>query len=417
MSRKRRFPEGLRPGPATVEELFDWPARLIADLLNHPADGCDEGARRCQTLLGHLHRGIAASSDFSGWDSQAEALRLAVAALYKNMPRDGNSRGIAWLRSCDSALLPRRLLCNMAAREDTGACVFGHLEDRLGEEVKAMVASLLPPAGASKEACIAAHAAIAVVLRDNAQIAFAVDGASWCFRHQRRCPAYLCGALHMAQVECAEIEGSSMLAKASLECNTKTWWRMPRAIAKMTSRDDGNAAQRAYLGRIMDGISERTNGEDLCEGSDSDSDHEAQGNPLVLTWGSTVCHGYTQLGKQLREADPGEVSHNIWVQERSQLCKLGLEDLYFHENSVRYPVQARQAFALSDTHIVKSIDIGGLALGLPYDRVRRLTAGWSKRFRLGRCGRPCSGIPHVVRSCCGRDWRLVLDSAARGCDG
>eukprot|EP00971_Amphidinium_carterae_P326970 6458087-Amphidinium_carterae.1 len=70
-----------RPGPATSEELFSWPQRIVEDLFCrglplfslqnsipfHKGDGATE---RRQCMLEHLDAGLIALSEFSGWDSQ-----------------------------------------------------------------------------------------------------------------------------------------------------------------------------------------------------------------------------------------------------------------------------------------------------------------------------------------------------------
>jgi hypothetical protein len=85
------------------------------------------------------------------------------------------------------------------------------------------------------------------------------------------------------------------------------------------------------------------------------------------------------MGKQRRTADPGERSHNIFLEERRERGRCGEEDLYFHENSPNYPAEERQGKGLQDTHEVRTMNISGTMLGFPYDRKRAMTCGWVKK--------------------------------------
>eukprot|EP00971_Amphidinium_carterae_P352880 6492760-Amphidinium_carterae.7 len=102
--------------------------------------------------------------------------------------------------------------------------------------------------------------------------------------------------------------------------------------------------------------------------------------PLVMSWGSTVCHGYSSLGKHEKEGNVAAASsHDVWLEERRVLCERGCEDLFFHENSPNYPADSLLAEGLKDTHEVRSITIKGTQLGLPYGRNRKLTCGWNRK--------------------------------------
>ena len=85
------------------------------------------------------------------------------------------------------------------------------------------------------------------------------------------------------------------------------------------------------------------------------------------------------------DADDSEGSHILWLAERVAAGKTATrnvirEDVSFHENAPLYPA-GKQASALSETHHVRSIIIHGSLLGRPYDRPRRLTAAWLKKYK------------------------------------
>ena len=116
-------------GPQSVQELYDWPTFVIHELCDSRV-GADSRLRRLRAIS---DGGILGSSEFSGWDSQAEATRCCSQALgaFCGEP----SRGFLWVRSCDYDELPRKVLCQMSELDHGFACVHGDINDRLPDTV------------------------------------------------------------------------------------------------------------------------------------------------------------------------------------------------------------------------------------------------------------------------------------------
>jgi hypothetical protein len=152
-------------------------------------------------------------------------------------------------------------------------------------------------------------------------------------------------------------------ARSELSC---PWWCEPELLTTI----DDSTTNEEYLARATDLLFRRGSNGVMAAGPES-HEHVASERPLRIAWGSTVCHGYSGLGKLLKSADPGERSHNVWVEER----RLKTEDIYFHENHYNYPSTDKQGVPLKDTHDGLTIQISGTLFGLPYCRKRCFTVG------------------------------------------
>ena len=372
----------LRPGPATVDEVFDWPTRLMEDLYELPSDGANQGSQRYARMQKHQKRGMLGTSDFSGWESQAEASRLGTQAFMGIGPHQ-KYKGIQWVRTCDFDKVAQTALLGISAASGGSGCVFDDLFHRLPEDLREHVAAQKPSKEDSDDLSSEGHKQMQDTFRAYASIAFPVDATSPCLQHGQHCPVNPCAALdcvmklHNAHEGVHGIKAKRRRTSATASKDLP-WWRACEGsvIAKSHVTDDD---RRAYLSQVLSSLDHASidSGESFSEESSED---EAVLAPLIVNWGSTVCHGHSTLGKQRKSADPGEASHNLWIEERRQRGSENHEDVWFHENGPLYP-KHRQKEDLQGTHEVISLCAGGFLFGLPYDRNRRLGAGWTSRFK------------------------------------
>lgn len=99
---------------------------------------------------------------------------------------------------------------------------------------------------------------------------------------------------------------------------------------------------------------------------------------LIMNFGSTICKGWSSMGKQARFAHESEGVHNIWLAERKEFALCSGEDMFFSENTRAYPVIQKLRKPLAKSHIVLFIKVGPQHLGRPIARTRCFSVGLSR---------------------------------------
>jgi hypothetical protein len=90
-----------------------------------------------------MDSGVLGASDFAGWDSQAEATRLVKDAWDQFQRRP--SIGFRWVRACDFAPLPKKVLMSMSQEAGGQECVMVDIGDRLPSDISTILAQMVPP--------------------------------------------------------------------------------------------------------------------------------------------------------------------------------------------------------------------------------------------------------------------------------
>ena len=135
----------LRPGPTSVQGLFDWPADVCTRAFSL-GDGKDDARKsRVRKFVDGVPWNV--SSDFSGYDCPREAWRLMIMALSHAFP-DWQLAQPRHVRSCDIARLQHRQLVLNAQKLDEGrSCVFHDINDRPPADAKRHLDKMEPRAG------------------------------------------------------------------------------------------------------------------------------------------------------------------------------------------------------------------------------------------------------------------------------
>ena len=157
--------ERLPPGPASLEELFNFPSDLLKVCFDVP-----KFQARCRALLKH---GIVEHSDYSGVHAEREVKRLLLQAMREDY---GMEVAHCVTKTCDNDRDCQKVL--LAASEmldDSRSCVFPDILCQISEDAQAVVAALQPPVGATREVKQAAHEAVRDWLFQNGDAAVAQD--------------------------------------------------------------------------------------------------------------------------------------------------------------------------------------------------------------------------------------------------
>lgn len=380
----------MSPGPMTQLDIFRWPLDQLCRLRDYEHGGASMWLR----FLGHMQRGIIATSEFSGWDSQAEATRLMRVATEE---LSGEFfPGFLWLRSSDTGNVQRHVLREISTGEGGHMCVLGDVNMHVDAQVRQLLDAEEPKVWQDSQAKRSAYALQRDILFSSS-IAFPSSQLAWCFQHRCPCPVNLLGAHAVGLVglaarseameESCPIEDQELPAKRprrGQQFNLDTtasgaapWWRVVlEASGDACSSDD-------FLRTIVKTYGKQSECEAVGHEPEDDllrddGDHDATVTPLLATWGSTICTAYSPLGPRRTTADQSERPHNVFVGERSHRCRNGTEDLFWHENSHCYPVTQKQAEPLGSTHEIISIKADGTMLGYPYHRPRTFSFGFRR---------------------------------------
>ena len=299
-------------GPSSKKELFGgFPSALIVALF---ADAV-AGPRR-RTNLGKLrHRGLCCSSDYSGYDTPREVLRLVDLALWL---KGGFGLPFKWANACDCDPIPQKVLVNLSLQVDDGrSCVFRNVLEKMAvDQVNILSKSdpVTPESKADVMGCIAAAGAYskqAEYMLRNLGTCFPADQKAYCLVHSGMCRV------------------------------------------QMTADD----ATR------------------LVHGDEADDAPK----PLIVNFAGHTCLGWTPAGKQLRSAHPAEKIFNVYLAERIASSHVhGVEDLDITECSHKFPA-AEKFKPLQPTHECFSILCGPEDIGHPVIRPRLFAASLHRR--------------------------------------
>ena len=183
-------PSGPPPGPASYEELSNWPC----DLLHRACSASESAVNRMREFVAH---GLQGNSDYSGYDCPREMLtQLFKAFTYSDYFACQHSPTLRFTRSCDNADLPLRVLRHLAQVNDRGeSCVNTDIEGCLTQEAKDHLDDMVVDANQSstsneelKVSLKEAYASMSAWLIENRGSVFAPELCSPCVIHGRDCP-------------------------------------------------------------------------------------------------------------------------------------------------------------------------------------------------------------------------------------
>ena len=140
-------------GPTDLAGLLAWPKRVARQLWERGDQG--QCSTRRQLFQAHLQGGVLAVSDFSGWDSQRQAVGAVVQEFQDKQGLTGCQPW--WVRSTDLGRFPQQYLNAVSAKEGGLACVFEDVCDRLPADwrtsIKKTLASCKTPAEKKEVGC------------------------------------------------------------------------------------------------------------------------------------------------------------------------------------------------------------------------------------------------------------------------
>jgi hypothetical protein len=161
-------------------ELADWDSFLLNQL-----DKIGKGHNFAQ----HLRRGLLVGTDFSGYDSPREGLRVLLLAAASKFHID--TSGVRFVRSFDNGAMQRTCLEFQSDSFDNGAaCVFGDIKTRLTPQGMDWVNSAMPSKQTPLSQALIANEAIQHFLQDNRNTVFKKDTVAFCYKHRMSCPVY-----------------------------------------------------------------------------------------------------------------------------------------------------------------------------------------------------------------------------------
>ena len=366
--------ESLLPGPQTAADIHDWIGDLVGRFMLR-----DVGGRRLDLLLQHLSRGVLGTSDFSGWDSQAEATRLLKIGLEDKLGLKLRN-GFVWLRSSDHAESPQRATLKAISRgSGSHMCVLGDINDHVDPCILKLLDAAQPFEHDNDEEKVAGYNTQFEIMMTSS-IAFQKSRWAWCHMHERCCPVNLLGALSYQPLRHGSLEHCDVAdGRAAEQPSQVPWWKIALDNMKKGSECadmDEVTREHAFLKSVIACGFDQPACHGDGDGLDSAMDDP---RPWMCTWGSTACTAYTPIGTRRAAADCTERPHNIFVSERRHRALNGSEDFYFHENSEYYPINQKQEIPLSETHDLVHIKSSGVALGFPYNRPRSFAFGFDKR--------------------------------------
>ena len=79
---------------------------------------------------------------------------------------------------------------------------------------------------------------------------------------------------------------------------------------------------------------------------------EEMRKPLVFNMAGTTCVGWSRVGLRKRHADPSELFHSVWLEERRASAFRNIEDAFWSECVTTYPAATKLQQELSGTHEV-----------------------------------------------------------------
>lgn len=306
-------------GPASAEELFEWPLWMARGLA-----GMEGDLEVTLRLHANLLSTLVWTTDYSGIDCVREGAELGLRGLTElhGWSWEG-ATPMMFLRSCDIGEVQTGALCRFAELVDNNrSCHFRDLADRLPELAQEFLVAAAPDPKAPLAQRKAANQHISQWLRSNRAWLFPEDAVCACAIHKQDCPVL------------------PPLLSAS---------QWPQAAA--------NSFMADLQARPMD---------------------ELKGMIRINTAGVT-CVGWSQEGLSAGMGHESEVPHAIWLCERIEAFARQQEDIVFVECTPRYPAQERLIAAFGEEAVVISVKTGPECFGWPARRPRVLAAVVNKR--------------------------------------
>ena len=329
-------------GPQNLVELAMWDEFIVERLQHGGLAG---------RLAELLQKGVVMYSDYSGVDFPREAVRVFLPTFCGMMGIPCPS--VEHVRSCDWGKVQVFVLKRSSGLlSGHRSCVFGDISERLPKELQEWLEAAAPSPKSSTDIISMSNHSIEEHLTRSASWAFPRCSTSYCHVHEHRCPSYpgaAYGETHSAfflelpneQPSAKSLRrNDSDASTSSRNCVHEPWWSQKRVVPV-----------------AEDGTAER---------------------PLMMNLAGLTCVDFTSLGKQKRRAGTSDRYHSTWCEERRQLAKQNLEDIFFNECAERYPAEVMQREKFADTHHTVIVRFGPHEMGFPIRRRRTFTAGLNK---------------------------------------
>ena len=176
--RKSRLPLG----PASLEELNDWPRTNAIAICSRP--------EQLLRLRANMLRGVVVYSDYSGFCSEKEALIAGWSAMQKAVGLPLRGCPFRFDRTCDIEPLPLKLLCHISESQLCGKmCVHKDIIDRLHRYARRHCESQAPdPATSSRKEAAQAYEKMLEWLIANKN--WVLQDEQECLVHKTHCPTH-----------------------------------------------------------------------------------------------------------------------------------------------------------------------------------------------------------------------------------
>ena len=316
------------PGPASVQELWNWPTHVVQALLDPMLD--DSAEMKCRLQMNILG-GMQLYTDYSGIECPAEAMRLGIEACRREYGWSLPDECFRLTRTSDKEKLQTKVLVALSGATDA-PCHFGDILERLPQAAQEWIAAATPDDKATKTEKIDAYKCIHDWIRNNLNVLFSPDMTCPCHVHK--------------------VDGQKA------KCRVYPSGQQDKSVIAMGSQHRTKAAATLASSRGM---------------------LKNSGGPgpggMKMNVAGVTCHGWTTEGHQDRFGHPSEIPHAVWLSEREYLHKNGLEHLFFSECTRSYPVREKQANPLKGISTVKWVYAGPEDFGWPHRRPRVLSVG------------------------------------------
>ena len=128
-------------GSSTLSDLMQWPDWVVDVVSADPA--------LQSNLRSILDRPVVASSSYSSLDAPRECLQQLSTAWEA---KRGRPLTLDFRCACDKAPVPQSVLLHLAQTVDASeSCVFADIEDRLNQETRSLLDSMMPHKEATRE--------------------------------------------------------------------------------------------------------------------------------------------------------------------------------------------------------------------------------------------------------------------------
>eukprot|EP00971_Amphidinium_carterae_P352843 6492749-Amphidinium_carterae.7 len=170
----------IEGAPETIEELFDWPKRLLSVIQK------DESM--WLRLKAIFLQGITLTSDYSGIDCPRESLSRVIDA-FRSLDDRVREDVLVTRRTCDIGQLQSTVLIGFNKRHMAcRSCHFQDIADRLPASARKFIEEAMPDSRNSTLAKRVAFQRIGDYLANSSSELFSKDSESWCLTHERMCP-------------------------------------------------------------------------------------------------------------------------------------------------------------------------------------------------------------------------------------